>query len=243
MLESGLPGRPNTSVSPRRPNHSGLPGFTRTRQNSSSTPQASKAGLTWSCGPTLTPPETTSTSPLRPASTAARVESKSSAITPPSITCAPARSASSRTISPFDSWILPGSGGAPSGSSSEPVTSRCSRARRWTAISPTPAAASEETRASVSGSPAAAIRSPAWTSSPRKRTCVPGSSTRVARTLPPLSSASSDCRTASAPGGIGAPVVMPTAVPGSSVCVGASPAAISPARRSSPPPVSAARTA
>ena len=52
MLESGLPGRPNTSVSPRRPNHSGLPGFTRTRQNTSSTPHASKAGLTWSCGPT-----------------------------------------------------------------------------------------------------------------------------------------------------------------------------------------------
>ena len=175
MLESGLPGRPNTSVSPRRPNHKGLPGFTRTRQKISSMPHASNAGLTWSCGPTETPPETTSTSPASPASTAARVDSKSSAITPPSITCAPARSASRRTISPFDSWILPGSGGAPSGSSSEPVTSRCRRARRWTVISPTPAAASEEICASVRSSPAGAIRSPAWTSSPRRRMCAPAS--------------------------------------------------------------------
>ena len=71
IVESGLPGRPNTSVSPRRPNHIGLPGLIRTRQNTSSTPQASNAGLTWSCGPTETPPETTSTSPASPASTAA----------------------------------------------------------------------------------------------------------------------------------------------------------------------------
>ena len=62
-MESGLPGRPNTSVAPRRPNHSGLPGLSRTRQNTSSTPAASSAGLTWSCGPTETPPETSSTSP------------------------------------------------------------------------------------------------------------------------------------------------------------------------------------
>ena len=82
MLDSGLPGSPNTSVEPRRPNHIGLPGFTRTRQKTSSTPHASNAGLTWSCGPTDTPPETTSTSPARPSSTAARVDSKSSPITP-----------------------------------------------------------------------------------------------------------------------------------------------------------------
>ena len=44
-VESGLPGRPNTSVAPRRPNHSGLPGLSRTRQNTSSTPRASKRGL------------------------------------------------------------------------------------------------------------------------------------------------------------------------------------------------------
>ena len=79
MLDSGLPGSPNTSVSPRRPNHIGLPGLIRTRQSTSSTPHASNAGLTWSCGPTETPPETTSTSPARPRSTAASVASRSSA--------------------------------------------------------------------------------------------------------------------------------------------------------------------
>ena len=62
-VESGLPGRPKTSVASRRPNQSGLPGLSRTRQNSSSTPRACSAGLTWSCGPTDTPPETSSTSP------------------------------------------------------------------------------------------------------------------------------------------------------------------------------------
>ena len=124
IVDSGLPGRPNTSVSPRRPNHSGLPGLIRTRQKTSSTPQSSNAGLTWSCGPTDTPPETTSTSPSRPARTAARVASRSSPITPWSTTSAPARVASRPTMSPFDSWIRPGSGGAPSGSSSLPVTTR-----------------------------------------------------------------------------------------------------------------------
>ena len=81
-----MPGRPKTSVSPRRPNHSGLPGLICTRQNTSSTPQLSNAGLTWSCGPTETPPDTTSTSPSSPASTASRVVSKSSPITPWSTT-------------------------------------------------------------------------------------------------------------------------------------------------------------
>ena len=118
----------------------------------------------------------------------------------------------------------------------------CSRARRWTVISATPAAASELTRASVSGSPAGAIRSPAWTSSPRRRMCCPTGIASVARTLPFATSASSDWSTASAPGGIAAPVLMPIAVPGSSVTVDVSPAATSPASRSGPLVVSAERT-
>ena len=40
IVESGLPGSPKTSVSPRRPNHSGLPGLIWTRQKTSSTPTA-----------------------------------------------------------------------------------------------------------------------------------------------------------------------------------------------------------
>ena len=38
-MESGLPGRPKTSVASRRPNQSGLPGLSRTRQKTSSTPR------------------------------------------------------------------------------------------------------------------------------------------------------------------------------------------------------------
>ena len=60
--DTGLPGRPNTSVGSRVPNQTGLPGFSATRQKRSSTPSVASAGLTWSCGPTDTPPETATTS-------------------------------------------------------------------------------------------------------------------------------------------------------------------------------------
>ena len=46
IVDSGFPGRPKTSVSPRRPNQSGLPGFIWTRQKTSATSQLSNAGLT-----------------------------------------------------------------------------------------------------------------------------------------------------------------------------------------------------
>ena len=73
---------------------------------------------------------------------------------------------------------------------------------------------------------------------------MPGSSARSGATVPSRSSASSDCRIASAPGGIAAPVEMRAAVPGSSSAVATSPAATPPASRSATPgAVSAARTA
>jgi hypothetical protein len=73
---------------------------------------------------------------------------------------------------------------------------------------------------------------------------VPGASARVGATVPSLSSASSDCSTASAPEGIAAPVEIRVAVPGSSVAAATSPAATPPASRSGTPgAVSAARTA
>ena len=103
IADSGLPGSPNTSVLPRRPNHSGLPGLIRTRQKTSSTPQASNAGLTWSCGPTETPPETTRMSPSRPRSTASRVASKSSATGGWWTTCAPTAETIDVTTSELDS--------------------------------------------------------------------------------------------------------------------------------------------
>ncbi len=83
IVESGLPGSPKTSVpAPVRPNQIGLPGLIFTRQKTSSTPQASNAGRTWSCGPTETPPLTTSTSAASPASTASIVAPRSSPTMP-----------------------------------------------------------------------------------------------------------------------------------------------------------------
>ena len=169
IVDSGLPGRPNTSVSPRRPNHIGLPGLIRTRQKTSSTPQASNAGLTWSCGPTDTPPRHDQHVALqagvdrreRRLAVVARSRRGRS-------TSAPARAASRRTISPLDSWIRPGSGGAPSGSSSLPgddqVQARAPVHRRPRRRRPTRA----RTAAAASAArPARASTSPACRSSPR----------------------------------------------------------------------------
>ena len=60
--ETGLPGSPKTSVLPRTPNATGLPGFTATRQKTSSTPSSPRMRRTRSCGPTDTPPDVTRTS-------------------------------------------------------------------------------------------------------------------------------------------------------------------------------------
>jgi hypothetical protein len=49
-------------VSPRVPNQTGLPGRRLTPQNRSSASWRANASFTWSCGPTDTPPETTTTS-------------------------------------------------------------------------------------------------------------------------------------------------------------------------------------
>ena len=63
IADTGLPGRPKTSLPSRAPNQVGFPGF------SAHAPEAlldaelrASAGFTWSCGPTETPPETHTTS-------------------------------------------------------------------------------------------------------------------------------------------------------------------------------------
>ena len=60
------------------PNQSGLPGLCATRQNTSRTPSAASAGLTWSCGPTETPPDETTTSAASAAANASSVAARSS---------------------------------------------------------------------------------------------------------------------------------------------------------------------
>ncbi len=56
IADTGLPGSPKTSCSPRDPNQVGLPGCSATPQKCWSTPTVESAGRTWSCGPTETPP-------------------------------------------------------------------------------------------------------------------------------------------------------------------------------------------
>ena len=60
--EVGLPGRPNTLMSPRRPWISGLPGRMAMRQKSSVMPASVNACCTRSWSPTEAPPSVTNTS-------------------------------------------------------------------------------------------------------------------------------------------------------------------------------------
>ena len=123
---------------PRRPNHSGLPGLIRTRQKTSSTPQASKAGLTWSCGPTETPPETIRMSPCRPSSMTSCVRS---AVVGDRRVVHEQRARLLHQRPDRDRVRLVDLarlGGAPGSSSSLPVTIRSTRGIRGTSTKPTP---------------------------------------------------------------------------------------------------------
>ena len=67
----GCPGSPKTSVAPRTPKASGLPGLIATPQKTSSTPSSrQRSRARGRAGPTETPPEVTSTSASRPRSSA-----------------------------------------------------------------------------------------------------------------------------------------------------------------------------
>ena len=110
--DTGLPGRPKTTLGPRVPNQVGLPGFSATRQKSSSTPSSASAGLTWSCGPTDTPP---GRSRHRPASSArprvSTVWARSSRTISRAITRAPARWACAARAYALELRIWPGASG------------------------------------------------------------------------------------------------------------------------------------
>ena len=134
IAETGLPGSPNTTVPSRVPNQVGRPGRSATRQKTSSTPSACSAGLTWSWGPTETPPESTRTSVSSSAAAmAARVASSVSATTAVRSTCAPACVASAASVAALELCSWPGPSGPPGATSSSPVartTTRGLRAQR-----------------------------------------------------------------------------------------------------------------
>ncbi len=215
--ETGLPGRPKTSESSRVPNHVGLPGCSATRQNVSVTPSVSSAGLTWSCGPTETPPEITTT---RAASSApARIRSlatRSSGTIAVWVTTPPSRLACAARPTRFELWISPGPSGAPGGRSSSPVQRIATVGRAATGTVARPAATAAASSAGPSRVPAATTSAPATRSSPGPRTFAPGLASTCSVTAPSRSSASSWRTTASAPDGSAAPVEIRAAVAASS---------------------------
>ncbi len=80
--ETGLPGSPKTSLSPRRPKTRGAPGLIATRVKSRPTSKRASTGSTRSKAPSETPPERTSTSEAKPSRTSAAIRSDSSGTTP-----------------------------------------------------------------------------------------------------------------------------------------------------------------
>ena len=172
--DTGLPGRPNTSFGPRVPNQIGLPGFSATRQNRSSTPSVVSAGLTWSCGPTDTPPETATTSasssaPARIASVAAAIVGHLPRRAPPRRRSAAASAASATTLR---LWIWPGPRSAPGATSSSPGGKhRHPRTRARTARRPGPPRRPRRARPGRARVPALSAAPTARAGPPRRRGC------------------------------------------------------------------------
>ena len=181
--------------------------------------------------------------------TRARTASASSRRCTPAASSAPAASTSARSITWLESTIWPCSRCDPGGTSSSPVDTTVTRGRRCTTTSATLAAAARARCPGPSRVPAASTTSPARTSSPRCRTERPTSGARCRATSAAPPSVSSTGTTASAPSGMGAPVMIRSTWPGRSTCRRVSPAAMSSATGSTTgaarvaPASSAARTA
>ena len=146
-VESGLPGRPKTSVAPRRPNQSGLPGLSRTRQNSSSHAALLQRRLdvVVRADRDAAGDEQHVARRARPRPRAA-VAAASSGTTGWTTTSAPA--VLGQQLRASAGWTRgsgPARGAAPTSSSSVPVASTCTTGRRCTATAPTPADASAVT--------------------------------------------------------------------------------------------------
>ena len=95
-----------------------------------STPRAASAGLTWSCGPTDTPPEMITTSERSSAAAMpASVAARSSGSRWAAAVDAPAPAASPVSIGALELWISPGPSGSPGARSSSPVHRTLTRGR------------------------------------------------------------------------------------------------------------------
>ena len=148
------------------------------------------------------------------ARSAARIASRSSGTIGPVIGSPPSRVTSAASIGPLASVIRKPSGGVPIGSNSLPVMRIRTRGRRMTGAWLNPSDDSMPMSCGRKTRPALATTSPARTSSPSCPTCLPGETSPIASTRWPSIWAFSIGRTASAPSGSGAPVMIRTALPG-----------------------------
>ncbi len=177
---------------------------------------------------------------------------------------APASRAAAVRVKLLESEIWPGPIGSPGWTSSLPVESTTTRGRGRTFTVARPIAASRPSWVGPSRVPASSTRAPAAMSLPRRRmwaasatgrrTRTSSSSTgaviaSAARPVPVPPSVHSTGATASAPGGIGAPVMIRAAWPGPTLGSTPAPAAMSPTTASTDgycsvaPAVSAVRRA
>src|SRR5690606_9120283 len=197
------------------------------------------ASLTTSYAPWLTPPVVSTRSHRAAArSSVTRRISGSSGTLTRSPTRAPAARTAASSAGPFASQTWPGPGSPSDGTSSLPVETTASETGARSGSRVMPHAAAAATWCGASTVPARSTTSPAATSDPGSRTYSPAPRPRTTVTVdagPPVTplkvtwSVSSTGTTASAPAGTGAPVMMRTAVPGSSGAGRPGAAATSPA--------------
>ena len=197
--ESGLPGSPTHDLPVAQPAQAGLPGCTAMRQNSCSTPSASSAGLTWSSGPTETPPEVSTSPPPRAARErgARRLGVVGNALDEHHLGAELAAAAAIRSSSTRGSARRSGS---PGGDELVARDHDATRGARWQRTSSTPPAAIAASASGRRRLPAGEHR-PARTSSPGGRTWSPGATAPSSATVPPLDARELDRHHASAPVG------------------------------------------
>ena len=133
----------------------------------------------------------------------------------------PSRSASAASIGPLASVMWKSWGAEPAGSSSLPVITRRTRGFRITGAVPWPIELITPRSCGRSTRPASNSAVPLTMSSPRRPTFLPGDTVATAITRVDESgsaSTNSAGSTESQPAGIGAPVMIRTAVPGGQGC-------------------------
>ena len=220
----GEPGRPMISVCRCRATVTPRPGLAATPRNRMSAPMAVMARAAKSCWPRPEAPRMTMMSLSSPRCNAAARLSRVSGTMPRSTLAQPNSWARSSRAYRLLHHFLAGCSAAPGGSSSSPGATSARRGRRTTSTVARPRANAVPMRCGVRRSPRGSTTVRRRISSPRRCTCTHlPKGCRTTKSLP-STWLSSIFKTTSAPGGMGAPVMMRTAWRGFSGCSRYSPA-------------------